>query len=269
MNGSAADAAQVALPDRSPPGDSLQVLGARLDVVTATEALTTITSWLPLGHGPPSETPARTRQVVTLNVEMVMAAREQARFREVINTADLVVPDSVGVVWAARLHGRRIPTRVTGVDSMVALAERAAERGWKLFLLGAGPGIAERAAQQLCARFPRLDVVGVHAGSPDSGADVASTRLVRASGADIVFVAFGPPAQELWIARNRDRLGARVAMGVGGAFDMLAGEVPRAPVWMQRGGLEWVYRLARQPWRWRRMLALPRFVAAVLREQWL
>jgi N-acetylglucosaminyldiphosphoundecaprenol N-acetyl-beta-D-mannosaminyltransferase len=84
-----------------------------------------------------------------------------------------------------------------------------------------------------------------------------------------VFVAFGPPAQELWIARNRDRLGARVAMGVGGAFDMLAGEVPRAPVWMQRGGLEWMYRLGRQPWRWRRMLALPRFVVAVLREQWL
>jgi N-acetylglucosaminyldiphosphoundecaprenol N-acetyl-beta-D-mannosaminyltransferase len=255
-------------PPAPPAGwQSLRVLGVRVDAVTQDQVLAAMAGWIAgAGERGPAGLPRRTRQVVTLNPEIVMAARGDPQLRALIDDADLVVPDGIGVVWAARLRGRRFPERVTGVDTVEALARLAARRGWRLFLLGAAPGVAEAAAANLVARFPGLTVAGTYSGAPDPAWDDVSTGLVRASAADIVCVAYGAPAQERWIARNRDRLGAGAALGVGGALDFLAGRVPRAPRWAQRAGLEWAYRLWRQPWRWRRMRALPGFSVAVLRE---
>lgn len=242
------------------------VLGVRVDALTRDATLERIAGWI-VAWRRAAETPRRTRQVVTLNPEMVMAARADASLAAVVHAADLVTVDGVGVLWALRRRGCSGVERVAGVDLLAVLAERAAAGGWRLFLLGGAPGVAAEAARRLTERFPGLLVAGTHAGSPAAMLDESQTALVRTSRADLVFVAFGTPAQEQWIARNRDRMGAAVAIGVGGAFDLLAGRVPRAPVWMRRAGLEWSYRLWREPWRWRRMLALPRFVADVLFER--
>lgn len=243
------------------------ILGVRVDVATWETALATIAAWVERQRATGEASSAAfppTCQVVTLNPEIVMAARADPALRALIAGADLVVPDGVGVVWVLRRAGWRAARRITGVDLLVALAGRAAAGGWRLFLLGAAPGVAEEAARRLAARFAGLAIAGTYAGASGAALDERQSALIRASRADLVFVAFGAPAQERWIARNRGRLGAAVAIGVGGAFDLLAGQVPRAPRWMRQDGLEWAYRLWRQPWRWRRMLALPRFALAVL-----
>lgn len=200
--------------------------------------------------------------MVTLNPEMVMRARRDPGLARVIRAARLVTADGVGVVWALRLAGQPIPERVTGVDLALALAERATERGDPIYLLGAAPGTAQAAARALTSHFPSLRIAGAWGGSPQPSDDAEATTRIRTSGARLALVAYGAPAQELWIARNLPTLPGVTALGVGGALDMLAGSVPRAPRWLRAVGLEWLYRLARQPWRWRRMLALPRFAVA-------
>ena len=248
---------------------SLFMLGVRVDTVTAARARALMAGWVQEARATASRGMlARTRQVVTVNPEIVMSAQADPGLRDLINGADLVLPDGMGIVWAARLRGQRLAGRITGTDTLMSLAEMAAARGWRLFLLGAAPGVAEAAAGRLSARFPGLAIAGAHAGTPAPEEDKLSIGLIRAGKADIVCVAYGSPAQERWIARNRDRLGAAVALGVGGALDFIAERVPRAPRWMRESGLEWAYRLMREPWRWRRMLALPRFALAALGEQW-
>lgn len=193
-----------------------------------------------------------------------MIAQDDHDFMRVLQSADCCVADGIGLLFAARYLGQPLPERVTGSDGVPLIAERASQRGWNLFLLGAGPGVARRAADRLIAQNPGLQIVGVHEGSPARDEEDKIIERVNKSGADILFVAYGAPNQDKWIARNRDRLTVRVAMGVGGTFDFIAGVVPRAPRWMRRFALEWLYRLYKQPWRWRRMLRLPRFVWAVL-----
>ncbi|GIW04942.1 MAG: hypothetical protein KatS3mg059_1562 [Thermomicrobiales bacterium] len=162
--------------------------------------------------------------------------------------------------------------RVTGVDLLEWLVEESAVTNAPLFLLGAGPGVAARAAAKLAERYPGARVAGWWSeGTPEPVDDAASLEHIAASGARSVAVAYGAPGQVLWIARNQaalGELGVRVAVGVGGALDFVAGVTPRAPKWMRAAGLEWLFRLLRQPWRWRRQLVLPVFALAVLRE-WL
>jgi len=200
-------------------------------------------------------------QVVTLNPEIVMRARRDPGLRAVIARAALVTADGMGIVWAARLAGLSIPERVTGIDLSEALLARAASLGYDAFLLGAAEGVAEAAADALKARLPGVRIAGVWSGDPRPAADAEAVARVRASGARLLLVAYGAPAQEFWIARNLDLLPGVVAIGVGGALDMIAGRTPRAPRWMRAAGLEWLYRLALDPARWRRMLALPAFAA--------
>lgn len=211
---------------------------------------------------------ARTpRQVVTVNPEFVIAARRDPGFRRVLRQADLATADGMGIVWAARILGERLPERVGGVELLHQVAENAARLGHTLFLLGAQPGVATAAGEVLVRQYPGLRIVGADAGSPDPADEEMIIAMVQQARPDILFVAFGAPAQDLWIARTLPRLGVPVAIGVGGAFDYLAGRVPRAPELLQRAGLEWLYRLVIQPWRWRRMLALPRFAALVIADR--
>ncbi len=230
---------------------AIPILGIPVHAVTMDATLALVDGYM---------TEPRLHQIATVNPEFVMAAQEDVEFRRVLTEADLCLPDGVGLLYAARRAGRRLPERVPGSELIYRLAERAAARGWPLFLLGAAPGVAEEAAAVLCDRYPGLRVVGAYAGSPDPAEDDALVARVNASGAALLYVAYGAPRQDKWIARNRDALtSVRVAIGVGGSLDFVTGRAVRAPRWAQRLGLEWFHRLVKEPWRWRRMLALPRF----------
>jgi N-acetylglucosaminyldiphosphoundecaprenol N-acetyl-beta-D-mannosaminyltransferase len=203
--------------------------------------------------------------VATVNPEFVMRARADSEFARVLESADLCLADGSGVVWAARRQGCTMREPVTGVDLIPRLAAMCARRHFRLFLLGAEPGVAADLAVRLCTEQPDLEVEA-HPGSPDPSADAETLDLIQRHKPHVLLVAYGHPTQELWIDRMSDRLGVAVAIGVGGAFDYLTGRVPRAPAWMRRAGLEWLYRLARQPWRIRRMAVLPLYALRVLRS---
>jgi N-acetylglucosaminyldiphosphoundecaprenol N-acetyl-beta-D-mannosaminyltransferase len=213
----------------------------------------------------------RCRHVVTLNPEYVMAARRDPAFAAGIRAADLITADGVGVALAIRLE--RNPTgkhlgRVTGVDILGWLADLSVPLQAPLFLLGAAPGVAEEAASALRSRHDGAAIAGVwDDGTPEPDHDQESIARIAASEARAVAVAYGAPGQVLWIERNRAALaeaGVRLAIGVGGSFDYYAGRVPRAPSIVRRLGLEWLYRLVREPWRWRRQMVLPAFAVLVI-----
>jgi N-acetylglucosaminyldiphosphoundecaprenol N-acetyl-beta-D-mannosaminyltransferase len=210
----------------------------------------------------------RLYQIATVNPEFVMAAQQDAAFRYVLRQADLCLPDGVGLLLASRRLGRPLPERVPGSEFVYHLAELAAQEGWALFLLGAAPGVAEAAAAVFQHLYPSLIVAGTYAGSPDPAENATIVQRINESGAQLLYVAYGAPRQDRWIERNRHTLtNIRVAMGVGGALDFVSGRAVRAPQWVQKLGLEWFDRLIRQPWRWRRMLALPRFAWRVMVER--
>ena len=209
----------------------------------------------------------RPRLIVSVNPERIMQARREPAFAAILRHADLALADGAGVTWAARRLGHPLPGRIAGVDFVEALAAHGAGRGWRFFFLGGGPGVGDAAARVLASRYPGFALAGSFGGTPDPGDDEATSSAVRASGAQLLFVAYGGGAEEAWLARNLARSGAVVGMGVGGSFDFISGQSQRAPRWMRERGLEWLHRLSREPWRWRRMLALPRFALLVLTER--
>ncbi|MCY4464586.1 MAG: WecB/TagA/CpsF family glycosyltransferase [Chloroflexi bacterium] len=235
----------------------LSLLGVPVDAVSYVDFLVLIAGWIEAGGG--------ARQVCTVNPEFIMIAQGDPIFLGILQRAALCVPDGVGLLWACRRRGFALPERVTGSDGLPRIAQAAAQHGWRIFLLGAAPGVAEQAAAVLQKNYPGLQIVDCYAGSPAPAEEDSIVARVNASCADILFVAYGAPRQDKWIARNLPRLRVSMAMGVGGSLDFIAGLVPRAPRWMRDRGLEWLYRLLRQPWRLRRMLRLPRFVFGVWR----
>jgi N-acetylglucosaminyldiphosphoundecaprenol N-acetyl-beta-D-mannosaminyltransferase len=237
---------------------SIDILGVRVDDATYADLLAQVDAYVQ------SRVP---HHIVTLNPEMLVAAHGDPEFRQILNRADLNVADGVGLLLAARWLGHPLPERVTGSDGIYRLAAHCAQRGYRPFFLGAAPGVAEVVAQRLSQAYPALEVAGAFAGSPRIQDEEAVITRVRAAAPDLLFVAYGVPAEEVWIARNRDRLGVPSMIGVGGAFDYVAGVTRRAPVWMQRLGLEWLHRLVQEPWRWRRQLGLPRYVALVVYQK--
>ncbi|HXC75429.1 MAG TPA: WecB/TagA/CpsF family glycosyltransferase [Candidatus Acidoferrum sp.] len=233
----------------------VRVLGVRVDCLDMAAALTRIEQLADDGGH---------HLVATLNPEFVMRAKSDPEFARVLESADLCLADGSGVVWAARRQGCTMREPVTGVDIIPPLAAMCARRHFRLFLLGAEPGVAEDLAHRLRAEHPGLEVAA-HAGSPDPSADAETLDRIGAQRPHVLLVAYGHPKQELWIDRMRDSLGVSVAMGVGGSFDYLTGRIPRAPAWMRRAGLEWLFRLVRQPWRIRRMAVLPLYAVRVMR----
>ncbi len=205
----------------------------------------------------------RPHLVVTANPEAVMRAQADPEFAEVIRGADLVVADGIGVIWASRRLGQPLPGRVPGIELVEALCAHAARAGLRVFLLGGAEGVAERAAQNLVRRYPGLRIGGTHHGYFTEDAPVVAR--VAESRSELLFVGMGMPRQEKWLSRHLSALGVRLAVGVGGSLDVLAGRVRRAPEVLRRLHLEWLYRLLQEPRRWRRQLALAHFVWAVLR----
>src|SRR5579859_346386 len=224
---------------------SVSILGVRVDAVTMPQTL----DWVEA-----AVTARRPRQICTANPEFVMTAQRDAEFMRVLNEADLVLPDGVGLLWAARRVGGRLPERVAGSDLIYRLAELAAARGWRVYFLGAAEGVAQAAAERLRGLYPGLVVAGTAAGDPGPASAGALVAGVRAGRPDVLLVAYGAPAQDKWIARYKAELGVPVSLGVGGSFDFVAGVAQRAPAWVQRLGLEWLHRWWRQPWRARRMV---------------
>lgn len=229
----------------------VDVLGVAFDNVTLEEAVDRALALLE-EEGP--------HLVATPNPEIVQRASKDRAFADILARADLVVPDGVGVIYAAKILGRPLRARVPGIDLASALLGRVAGTGKRLFLLGAAPGVAEQAAVNLRAAYPGLVVCGTHDGYFQEDGPVVDA--IRQAGADIVFVCLGAPKQEKWIAANGEAAGARLYLGLGGSLDVFAGKVDRAPERFQRLGLEWLYRLMKEPSRIGRMAKLPLFLVS-------
>jgi len=229
------------------PRPRVDVLGSGVDLVDEKSALARVVGFLE------SVQPAH---IVTFGAEMALYAQEHLEYREVVNAADLVLPDSVGIIWASRALRRPIRSRVAGIE----FAERLCTLiGYPVYLLGAADGVAFEAAARLRLRHPNLAIAGTHHGYFGDADDDKIAEAIRASGARIVFVALGFPRQEFWIRKNLRALGPAVCMGVGGTFDVWAGRAERAPRSMRALGLEWLHRLISEPHRYRRQAALPVF----------
>ncbi len=243
---------------RSPPPRPrpVDILGVRVDDVTCAEALAL------LRHAIAARAPL---VVTTPNPEFVIAARANPGFAAILRRTDLNIPDGVGLLLAARLFGDHLRQHVQGTDLVLKLAAESPAAGYRWFLLGGWGDVAERAGRALRQQFPGLEIAGAAPGSPDPADDAQTRALIRAAGrVDVLLVAYGAPKQEAWLDRNLAALGIPVGIGVGGVFNYLSGDAPRAPEWVRRMHCEWLHRLVTQPWRWRRQLALPQFALLAL-----
>ncbi|HXN33466.1 MAG TPA: WecB/TagA/CpsF family glycosyltransferase [Polyangiaceae bacterium] len=258
-----------ALPPRHPAvttrKKALTIGAIRVDSVTREEALDAVEALVRRGEG---------GAVFTPNVDHVVLAGEDARMRSAYARASLSLADGMPLVWASRLLGHAVPEKVSGSDLVPPLLSRAAERGWNVYFLGGAPGVAALARDRLRETLPRLQVVGVDApridvDSPPESQEPLLARI-RAVRPHLVLVALGAPKQEIWIDLVRDQLRPAVLFGVGASLDFVAGTVPRAPPWMSEWGLEWLFRLGREPRRlWRRyLLRDPKFLLIVGRGLW-
>ena len=252
---------------------SVGVAGVNIHCVDFADTLEQIAAWVDLhrtamddDQSRQHETlgPAICRQISTVNPEFVVDAHRDPAFADTLAQVDLRVPDGIGVLWAANLRGAALRERVTGSDGIDRICRQAAANGWRVFFLGAAPGVAEQAAIRLRERYPSLIVCGAHSGSPNPDDWPAIHGYLSATSPDILFVAYGHPRQDIWIRQQIHDLPVAVAIGVGGAFDFVAGVTLRAPIWMQRLGIEWLHRLLHEPWRWCRMMKLPAFVGLVI-----
>lgn len=229
----------------------VDVLGVAFDNVTLDEAVERALALLEQ-DGP--------HMAATPNPEIVQCARKDKELAQILAGADLVIPDGIGIIHAAKILGTPLKGRVPGIDFAAALMGRMAETGKRLFLLRAAPGVAEQAAANLQAQHPGLVVCGAHDGYFKEDGPVI--QKIRAARADVVFVCLGFPKQEKWIAAHGSETGARLLIGLGGSLDVFAGRVERAPESFQKLGLEWFYRLAKQPSRIGRMAKLPLFLGS-------
>ena len=234
----------------------IDVLGVGFDNLTMTEAVSRGAALL--------EEPG-CHYVVTPNPEIVEVCRENPAAMQAVNGADLVLPDGIGVVKGAAMLGTPLKEKTPGIEFAAGLMEKMAERGRSLYLLGAKPGVADMAAERLQKQYPGLKIAGTHDGYFKEDAPVV--EAIRESGADCVFVCLGAPKQELWMARNGPATGAHLLCGLGGSLDVFAGTVERAPKFWSDHGLEWFYRLCKEPKRIGRMMKLPLFLVHMRQEK--
>lgn len=232
-----------------------EILGVDFDSLTVDEAVQRALALLDGGQG---------GCVVTPNPEIVYLCREDARLSRAVNGADLVLPDGIGIIYGAKLLHRELKGRVTGMDFSQALMAELSRGGQGLFLLGAKPGVAQEAGERLKKRFPGLKIAGVHDGYFKEDGPVLEE--IRESRAEVVFVCLGAPKQELWMEKRRGDLPGVLLVGLGGALDVYSGRVKRAPPVFQKLGLEWFYRLLKEPSRFGRMLKLPKFLFLAARS---
>lgn len=203
--------------------------------------------------------------VVTANAEIIMMCQQDKEYNNIVSEqADLVLPDGAGAVWAGRYLGNEVPERVAGFDLYTQLLKLSADKGYKAYFFGGAPGVAEAAKNKAEELYPGVQIVGCRNGYFTEAEEKAIIKEINDAAPDMLFVALGAPKQEKWLVKYRNQLKPRVLMGIGGSFDVLAGKMERAPKWMQEASLEWAFRLYKQPSRFMRMLALPKFVLKVI-----
>jgi N-acetylglucosaminyldiphosphoundecaprenol N-acetyl-beta-D-mannosaminyltransferase len=248
------------MPERS--HQRVDVLGVRISAINMDVAVLTLTDWLTTGHS---------TYVCVTGVHGVMECQRDPALLSIHNSAGMTTPDGMPMVWASKWAGAKQVDRVYGPDLMLEVCRLAAEKGWRSFFYGGMPGVAERLAEILRERFVGFQVAGIYSPpfrdlTPDEDADVI--ELINRADADLLWVGLSTPKQERWMSSHRESLNSRVMLGVGAAFDINSGIVKQAPRFLQRSGLEWVFRLVQEPGRlWRRYLRNnPAFVMRVLRN---
>jgi N-acetylglucosaminyldiphosphoundecaprenol N-acetyl-beta-D-mannosaminyltransferase len=208
--------------------------------------------------------------IAMMNVAKLIKMRSDEELAQSILTADLIGADGVPLVWASRLLGRSLPGRVNGTDLMYKLLEKGNEKGYRIFFFGADEDVLERILRKVRVEYPGINIAGFHHGYFDATEELKVAHEIRQSQADILFIAFGSPKKELWVKQYFHVMGVPVIHGVGGSFDVMAGIVPRAPLWMQKSGLEWLFRLLQEPRRmWRRYLFTNILFVLLLFREWL
>ena len=232
----------------------VEILGVPVAALTMREAVEQAERWMDERRG---------ALIATANAEMIMNATRDEELFEILRSADLVVPDGAGTVWAARQLGYEMPERVAGYDLSQELLRRAPQKNRRVFFFGSAPGVAEKAKQKAEELYPGISVVGVRNGYFSSEEEPKIIQEIREAHPDLLLVALGVPKQEKWLKKHKDALDVPVSIGVGGTLDVMAGTMRRAPVWMQKAKLEWLFRALLQPKRAGRLLALPKFVFRV------
>ena len=232
--------------------------GIKVDNVTISEAVAKANEFIASG---------KPRLIVTPNPEAIVACQEDRELREIINSADLRVPDGISMVVVSNILGSPLQERVTGIDLMLRLVELSAREGYKVFLLGSAPGVAEDAAENLMFQFSKLEVAGTRDGYFKKDSEVIEE--IKDTRPDILFVGLGAGRQEKWVSRHLKELNVPVSMVVGGSLDVISGKKRRAPSWIQKLYIEWLYRLFTEPNRWKRQLALPKFLWLMFKPSFL
>ncbi len=238
--------------------ESETILGLRVNRVSMEGALEVIERFI--AEGMP-------RHVVTADASMAIIARGDQALHSIVERADLVTPDGAGILWASKLLGFPLQHKVSGVDIVARLCPLSAEHGYRLYFLGAGPGVAEAAAEKLRAAYPGAQIVGVHDGFFTREQEPALVAEIAATKPDVLLVALGIPKQEKFIDAHKAALQVPVLIGIGGSFDVHSGMVQRAPLWMQKNGLEWLHRLAKNPKKIGKVMTLPQFAILILRRK--
>ncbi len=244
------------MPDRK----KADILGCSIDLLNITETMERLKFLIESGTA---------EQVITLNAEIAYTARKDQQLQAIINSASLVTPDGIGIVWAGRFMGYEISDRITGIDLVYRISEKAVSQGWTIFLLGASPGMADKAARNLSSLYPGLHIAGSDHGYHKEEDMAAVLNGINQARPDILLVALGAPRQEYWIYEHKATLDVPVCIGVGGSFDVIAGEKKRAPDCFIKLNLEWLFRLFSEPARIKRQAVLPLFVLQVFKSKYL
>lgn len=238
--------------------ERISIHGVMMDNVTMDEALEYVLDRLDRDG---------TAKVYTPNSEIMMQAQRDSDLKEILNQADLLIADGAGVVLASRILKRPLKEKVSGIDLVKRILESTHNRPVSFFIFGAKPGVAEKAAINIMTDYPKAEIRGWQHGYFQAEEEDAIINKINESGADILLVGLGAPKQEKWIHNNASRLNCKVAMGIGGSIDVLAGTAALAPEFMRKAGLEWLFRLVKEPKRFRRMMDLPRFILLSVRKR--
>ena len=237
----------------------IRILNTEIDKLTQSDALSRIGAMIE------EQTP---HYIVTANAEIAYMAYHDEKMQQAVNGADMVTADGSGILWAAKQLGDAMPERVTGIDLVYAICKESAVKGWKIYLMGSAEGVAQKAAHRLMLDYVGCNIVGTHHGFlKEKAVEQALIEDIKAKQPDVLLVGMGAPRQEYWIIDHMEELGVPVSMGIGGSMDVISGELKRAPKWMQKMSLEWLYRLIKQPSRIGRMMNLPKFMLAVKRSK--
>lgn len=234
---------------------TVDILGIPVDNITMNEAVEKLGVFLKEDG---------TNSIYTPNAEILMAAQRDPQLRNILVNADMLVADGAGVVLASKILGRSVAEKVSGVDLIQKIFEAYARKNLRCFLFGSKPGVAEEAAVKIIADYPGVIIAGCRNGYFTADQDEEIVNSINDAHADILLVALGAPKQEKWISEHKAKLNVKICMGVGGTIDVLSGRVTLAPDFFRRNGLEWLYRLYKEPRRARRMLDLPRFMVRVI-----